>query len=102
LRITPKVWGEIYQSFEAFRKLIKGPAPRKVLVQASRTKAKGGAKNECQTAYEPTNAIRCNDADHRRWVRVKEWFNEYPPDTSATGKTNWSNEKGHIIELLKS
>jgi hypothetical protein len=67
--------------------LIKGPAPRKVLEQAPRTKSKGGVKNECQTAYEPTNAIRCNDAEHRRWIRVKEWFNEYPSDTDAPGKT---------------
>ena len=102
LCITPKVWGEIYKAFGAFRRLIKGPTPRKVLEQAHRTKSKGIAKNEGQTAYEPTNAIRCNDADHRRWVRVKEWFNEYPSDTTATGKTNGSNEKGHIIELLKS
>ena len=87
LCITPKVWGEIYQAFEAFRRLIKGPAPRKVLEQAPRTKAKSVAKNERQTVYEPTNAIRCNDADWRRWARVKEWFNEYPPDTDAPGKT---------------
>jgi hypothetical protein len=100
LCITSKVWGEIYQNFEAFRKLIKGSAPRKVLEQAPRIKAKGVAKNEGQTAYEPTNAIRCNDSEHRRWVRVKEWFNEYPTETA--GKTNRSNEKGHIIELLQS
>ena len=87
LCITPKVWGEIYQNFEAFRKLIKGPAPRKVLEQAPRTKTKGVAKNEYQTAYEPTNAIRCNDADRRRWVRVKEWFSEYPSDNDTTRKT---------------
>ena len=87
LCITPKVWGEIYQNFEAFRRLFKQPAPREVLEQAPRTKSKGGAKNECQTAYEPTNAIRCNDAQHRRWIRVKEWFNEYPSDTDAPGKT---------------
>ena len=87
LCITAKVWGEIYQNFEAFRKLIKGPAPRKVLEQAPRIKTKGVAKNEYQTAYEPTNAIRCNDADRRRWVRVKEWFSEYPSDNDTTRKT---------------
>ena len=96
--ITPKVWGEIYQNFEAFRKLIKGPAPRKVLEQAPCDKVKGIAKNECQTTYEPTNAIRCNDAEHRRWVRVKEWFNEL----TETENNHWENEKGHIIELLQS
>ena len=94
--ITPKVWGEIYQAFEAFRKLTKVPAPRKVLEQATRTKSKGLAKNECQTAYEPTNAIHCNDADHRRWVRVKEWFN----DLTEIENNHRENEKGHIIELL--
>lgn len=98
LCITPRVWGEIYQAFEAFRRLVKGPAPRKVLEQAPRTQAKGVAKNECQTAYEPTNAIRCNDADHRRWVRVKEWFSEL----TETENNHRENEKGHIIELLKS
>ena len=94
--ITPKVWGEIYQNIEAFRKLIKGPAPRKVLEQASRTKAKGVAKNEYQAAYEPTNAIRCNDADRRRWARVKEWFNEYPSDNDATRKTAENWKEGQI------
>jgi len=95
LCITSKVWREIYQNFEAFRKLIKGPAPRKVLEQAPRTKAKGVAKNEYQAAYEPTNAIRCNDAKGRRWIRVKEWFNEYPSDNDASGKTleNWNGDR---------
>ena len=97
LCITPKVWGEIYKAFEGFRRLIKGPAPRKVLEQAPRPKAKGVAKNEC-SGYEPTNAIRCNDADHRRWVRVKEWFN----DLTETENNHRENEKGHIIELLRS
>jgi hypothetical protein len=100
LCVTPKVWGEIYKSVEVFRRLIKGPAPRKVLEQAPRTKAKGVLKNECHAAYEPTQAICCNDADWRRWIRVKEWFNEYPTETAE--KTNGSNEKGHIIELLRS
>ncbi len=95
---TPRVWAEIYKAFEDFRKLIKGPAPRKVREQAPRTKSKGLAKKEGQTAYEPTNAIRCNDAEHRRWVRVKEWFNEL----TETENSHRENEKGHIIELLQS
>ena len=78
--------------------MIKGPAPRKVLEQASRTKSKSVTKDGCQTAYDPTNAIRCNDAEHRRWVRVKEWFNEF----AETENNHRENEKGHIIELLKS
>jgi len=48
--------------------------------------------------YEPTRAIACNDADWRRWVRVKEWFNDY----LLTEKFNLENKRGHIIELLKS
>ena len=98
LCITPKVWGEIYKTFAAFRRLFKEPTPRKVLAQDSRPKSKATAKNECQMAYEPTNAIRCNNADHRRWVRVKEWFNDHP----TTENTNAEKEKGHIIELLRS
>ena len=98
LCITSKVWGEIYQNFEAFRKLIKGPAPRKVLEQVPRTKAKRVTDNGCQTAYEPTKALSCNDASHRRWVRVKEWFN----DLTETENNPKENEKGHIIELLRS
>ena len=98
LCITPKVWGEIYKAFESFRRLIKGPAPRKVLEQAPRTRSKGVSKKQGQAAYEPTNAIRCNDADHRRWVRVKEWFNEL----QETENNHRENEKGHIIELLRS
>ena len=98
LCITPKVWGEIYKTFEAFRRLIKVPTPRKVLAQDIRPKSKGAAKDEYQTAYEPTNAIACNDAEHRRWVRVKEWFNDHP----TTENTGTEKEKGHIIELLRS
>lgn len=71
---------------------------RKVPAQEIRPKPKAVAKNECQTAYEPTNAIRCNDADHRRWVRVKEWFDDY----AATENSHLEKEKGHIIELLRS
>lgn len=97
LCITPKVWGEIYQAFEAFQRLTKAPAFRKVLEQATRTKSKSVAKNKYPD-YEPTNAIRCNDADHRRWVRVKEWFN----DLTETENNHRENEKGHIIELLRS
>jgi hypothetical protein len=96
LCITSKVWGEIYQAFEAFRRLVKGPAPRKVLEQASRTKAKDVAKNEYQAAYEPTNAIRCNDADRRRWTRVKEWFSEHPSDNDAPGKTIENRKEDRI------
>jgi hypothetical protein len=78
--------------------LIKVPAPRKVLEQATRTKSKSVAKNGFQADYEPTNAIRCNNADHRRWIRVKEWFNEL----TETENNHRENEKGHIIELLRS
>ena len=97
LCITPKVWGEIHKAFEGFRRLTKGPAPRKVLEQLPCTNVKNVAKNGCQD-YEPTNAIRCNDADHRRWVRVKEWFNEL----TETENNHRENGKGHIIELLRS
>ena len=31
--------------------------------------------------YEPTNAIYCNNSDWRRWVRVKEWFSQYGPES---------------------
>jgi hypothetical protein len=74
--------------------LFKEPAPRKGL----RLKSKDTPKNECQTAYEPTNAIRCNDSERRRWVRVREWFN----DLAATENNNREKEKGHIIELSRS
>ena len=30
--------------------------------------------------YAPTNAIYCNTSDYRRWVRVKEWFDQYDPE----------------------
>ena len=92
------VLGEIYKAFESFRRFIKGPSPRKVLEPSPQTKTKGVAKNEYQADYEPTNAIACNDADWRRWVRVKEWFNDHP----TTENTGAEKEKGHIIELLKS
>jgi hypothetical protein len=98
LCITPGVWSEIYKAFEAFRRLFKRPAPRKVPEQENLPKSKGIAKNERQSAYEPTNAIACNDADHRRWIRVKEWFSDHP----TTENTDTEKEKGHIIELLRS
>jgi len=98
LCITPSVWSEIDKTFAAFRRWVKEPPPRKVLAQDIRPQAKAIAKNECQTAYEPTLAIRCNDAEHRRWVRVKEWFNDY----AATDNYHPEKENGHIIELLRS
>ena len=27
--------------------------------------------------YEPTNAIYCNTSSWRRWIRVREWFDQY-------------------------
>jgi len=99
LCVTPRVWGEIHKAFEAFRVLFKESATRKTsgkyLCAQTAYKPKDA---RCQAAYEPTNAIRCNDADWRRWVRVKEWFSDY----RAAENINFEKEKGHIIELLKS
>ena len=44
LCITPKVWGEIYKTFEAFRRLFKAPAPRKVPAQDIRPRIENSAK----------------------------------------------------------
>jgi hypothetical protein len=98
LCITPAIGSEIYKAFEAFRELFRTPAPRKVREQAPRPEPAKKPENVHQTAYEPTKAIACNDADHRRWVRVKEWYNDYAAAEDITSE----KEKGHIIELLKS
>jgi hypothetical protein len=99
LCITPAVGSEIYKAFESFRRLFKQPAPRKEQAKSLRPKPALKLKRAVfQAAYEPTKAISCNDAEHRRWVRVKEWFNDHP----AHENINLENEKGHIIELLKS
>ena len=39
--------------------------------------------------YEPSNAIYLNTCEWRRWVRVKEWFNQY-----AQGAEEQILEKG--------
>jgi len=88
LCFTSKVWSEIYKTFEAFRRLFKGPILRKAPAGNLRIKPKKETENVyCQIAYEPTRAISLNDADWRRWVRVKEWFNEYFSESDTTEKT---------------
>ncbi len=87
LCLTSKVWSEIYKTFEGFRRLFKEPPLRKHPAQNLRLKPKRiSEKDRCQLAYEPTRAISLNEADWRRWVRVKEWFNEYPSESDATEK----------------
>lgn len=99
LCITPSIWSEIYKTFDSFRRLFKQPALRKGREKAlSPEPTKKPKKAVFQAAYEPTKAISCNDAVHRRWVRVKEWFNDHPTAENFGSE----NEKGHIIELLKS
>ena len=95
LCITPAIGSEIYKAFESFRRLFKQPVPRKARAKEPEQKPK---KVLSQDVYEPTNAIACNDADWRRWTRVKEWFNDHPVPENF----NLEKEKGHIIELLKS
>lgn len=100
LCVTPAIGSEIYKAFESFRRLLKQPAvPRKEQTKVLRPKPVLKLKQDIfQAAYEPTRAISCNDADRRRWGRVKEWFNDHP----TTENFNSENEKGHIIELLQS
>ncbi len=95
LCITPAIESEIYKTFELFQRLFKQPALRRAKANKPTRKPK---KIPFQTVYEPTNAIACNDADWRRWTRVKEWFNDYPLPENF----NPEKEKGHIIELLRS
>jgi hypothetical protein len=98
LCITPAIGSEIYKSFESFRKLFREPVSRKIREQAPRPEPWKKPKNVSQIAYEPTRAIACNDANHRRWIRVREWHNDY----AAAENIISEKEKGHIIELLKS
>jgi hypothetical protein len=79
--------------------LFKRPTLRKVGTKNLCIKTKRESKNVLyQAAYEPSKAIACNDADWRRWARVKEWFNDYP----LAENINFEKEGGHIIDLLKS
>jgi hypothetical protein len=89
LCITSKTYAEISQAYRAFRSFIKRPAPRKAAEPGYQPKPKSTvlAANH-QRDYEPTNAIYCNDSDWRRWVRVKEWFNEYGPDAEIFKRTS--------------
>jgi hypothetical protein len=87
LCLTSKVWSQIYKTFEGFRRLFKEPLLRKTSAQNLRLKPKRISKNDpCPIAYEPTRALSLNDADWRRWVRVKEWFNEYPSESDGAEK----------------
>ena len=88
LCITLKVFTEISQAYKTFRDFIKKPAPRKVAKPKRLLEPKLVLlKTKYQRDYEPSNAIQVNECNFRRWVRVKEWFNEYSPDTEKFNKT---------------
>ena len=99
LCITTTVWSEIHKAFASFQRFFKRHPLRKAGAKDFRTGTKRASKNVlCCGAYEPSNAIACNDADWRRWVRVKEWFNDH----LWAENINLEKGGGHIIELLKS
>ena len=88
LCITPKVFALISRAFKTFRRSIKTPYSRKVVNHACNPGVKKLMLQTCsQRAYEPTDAIQCNICDYRRWVRVKEWFNDYNPDAQTSKRT---------------
>ena len=98
LCITPAIGSEIYKAFESFRRLFKQPKPRKKHIKVLRPKLALKLKRTVfQAAYEPTKAISCNDAEYRRWVRVREWFDDLVDEEKPL-----KNKEGHTIELLKS
>ena len=78
LCITLKTYAEIKQTYKTFRNSIKSKVQR-IIVEPPRP-SEAPLEVGFQRDYEPTKAISCNDSDWRRWVRVKEWFNEYGPD----------------------
>ena len=81
LCITLKTFTEISQSFNAFRKFIKPAVPQKCIEPKYPSEPKNNILEvNYQSDYEPTNAIYVNECNFRRWVRVKEWFNQFSPD----------------------
>jgi hypothetical protein len=88
LCITPETFARISQAYRAFRNFIKRPDSRKVVEPKCQSKPKDTVLTvNHQRDYEPTNAIYVNECDYRRWVRVKEWFDEYGPDADKFEKT---------------
>ena len=88
LCITLKTFTEISQAFKNFRGFIKIPAPKKIAQPKFPPKPKATLLEvKHQRDYEPSNAIQVNECNFRRWVRVKEWFNEYGPDANKFEKT---------------
>jgi len=84
LCITLKTYAEISQAYKAFRDFIKRPAAGKVVEFKRPAQPKSRVEEiNSQGDYDPTNAIYCNNSDWRRWVRVKEWFNEYGSDAKT-------------------
>src|SRR3989338_2219520 len=84
LCITLKTYAEISQAYKAFRDFIKRPAAGKVVEFKRPAQPKSRVEEiTSQGDYDPTNAIYCNNSDWRRWVRVKEWFNEYGSDAKT-------------------
>ena len=85
---TPKTYAEIcraYKTIRAFCRSLSGrPAKRSFnLGQIKKDFSKklpSDAEKTHLSDYEASNAISVNECDWRRWVRVKEWFNEYGPD----------------------
>ncbi len=75
---------EISRDYKAFRDFIKRPCAGKVDEFKRPAQAKSNVEEiNDERDYEPTNAIYCNNSDWRRWVRVKEWFNEYSSDAKT-------------------
>jgi hypothetical protein len=89
LCITPEAFALIRRALETFRDSIKKPCSRKVIkrIRSNPAPKKRMPETYSQSAYEPTDAIQFNVCDYRRWVRVKEWFNDYNPDAELSKKT---------------
>ncbi len=88
LCITPEAFALISKAFKIFRDSIKTLHSRKVLKHIRNPVPKKLMPRTIpQRAYEPTDAIQCNICDYRRWVRVKEWFNEFNQDMEISKRT---------------
>jgi hypothetical protein len=77
LCITQETFLNICQAYQAFRESIKPVILSKPVVKTIAATTYQTLTYEHTRDYAPSNAIRVNECDFRRWCRVSEWFNTY-------------------------
>jgi hypothetical protein len=89
LIVKKNIFEELRSRYDSFcRSFAKGTAPKIKPAQKASPKPKRlqDEQRRC-SVYEPSNTAHINDYNWRRWVRVKEWFNEFSSEAEIFERT---------------